>query len=159
MGQHAHMNPDLRTCCVFALCSALGFVATGWTPARAADDARQLVSMPEPARARLREEMLGNLRALQDIVESLAKGNVREAGAVAERELGTAAMGRNRALPLEARPGAHMPAAMHELGQQGHQAASAFARAAASGDRDRALMALPAVTGSCVACHHSYRVR
>lgn len=150
---------NLRTRHVCALGLVLGLAATGWPAARAADDARQLVSMPEPARARLREEMLGNLRALQEIFESLAKGNVREAGLVAERDLGVSAMGRNRAQPLEARPGAHMPAAMHELGLQGHQAATAFARAAASGDRDRALVALPAVTGSCVACHHSYRVR
>lgn len=151
------LNLRMRRVCAMGL--VLGLVATGWAPARAADDTRQLVTLPEPARARLREEMLGNLRALQDIFESLAKGDLREAGAVAERELGATAMGRNRALPLEARPGAHMPAAMHDLGLQGHQAATAFARAAASGDRDRALMALPAVTGSCVACHHTYRVR
>lgn len=123
------------------------------------DDARQWVTMPDAAKATLREEMLANMRALQDIVEGLAKGNVRDAGVVAERELGVTAMGRNRLLPIEARPGAHMPAAMHALGVQGHQAATAFARAAADGDRDRALAALPAVTASCVACHHAYRVR
>lgn len=131
-------------------------------PARAAgaaDDPRELVAMPEAARATLRKEMLGNLRAVQDIIEKLAQGSVREAGAVAEQELGVSAMGRNRLQPLEARPGAHMPPAMHMLGVQGHQAATAFAREASSGDLNRALAALPAVTGSCVACHHAYRLR
>lgn len=83
-----------------------GLAATGWARARATDDTRQRVPMPEPARAGLREERPGKLRARQDIFESLAKGDMHEAGVVAERERVATAMGRKRALPLEARPGA-----------------------------------------------------
>lgn len=122
-------------------------------------DVRQLAPLPDAARATLRDEMLGNLRAVHGIIELLAKGSVREAGTLAEQELGVTAMGRNRQLPLDARPGAHMPTAMHQLGVQGHQAATQFAREAASGDTARALAALPGITTSCIACHHAYRVR
>lgn len=125
----------------------------------AADDARQLVTLPATAQATLREEMLANLRVLNAILDLVAAGKTQEAGALAEEELGVTAMGKNRALPLEARPGAHMPPSMQGLGVAGHQAASEFARVAATGDRDKTVAALPKLTGSCVACHLSYRVR
>jgi cytochrome c556 len=48
---------------------------------------------------------------------------------------------------------------MHALGVEGHKAASEFARVAATGDRDKTVAALPKLTGACVACHYSYRVR
>ncbi len=51
-----------------------------------------------------------------------------------------------------------MPPAMHQLGIDGHRAASAFARIAASGDREKTLAALPTLTQACVACHHAYRL-
>lgn len=123
-----------------------------------AEDSRQGVALPAPAQAVLRQEMLDNLLAINDIVTLLADGKVTEAGAVAEQKLGISAMGKNRALPLEARPGAHMPLAMHEAGIAGHKAASEFAKAAAGGDRQQALARLPAVTGACVACHFAYRL-
>lgn len=140
----------------------LGGVAAGLVgPAHGAtpQDHRQLVTLPEASLVTLREEMLGNLRAVHQIVTLVSTGQLEEAGTLAERELGISAMGRNRVLPLEARPGAHMPAAMHALGIEGHQAASHFAREARSGDRARALTALSGLTTSCVACHHAYRVR
>lgn len=127
--------------------------------ARAAEDVRQLAPLPEAAAATLRAEMRGNLRALNEIVELLAADKVKEAGAVAEKELGLSAMGQHRNLPMDARPGPHMPPAMHGIGMEGHKAASAFAQAAASGDRAKALAALPAVTAGCVSCHHAYRIR
>lgn len=134
----------------------LALVAAG---AVQADDTRQLVTLPTPAQAVLREEMLGNLLAINEITTYLAEGKLAEAGRVAEEKLGVSAMGRNRALPLEARPGAHMPPAMHAIGISGHEAASAFARAAASGNREAALARLPGLTASCVACHYAYRLR
>ncbi len=128
-------------------------------PALAADDARQLVTLPAAAQATLREEMQANLRTLNAVLDLVAAGKTKEAGALAEEELGITAMGKNRSLPPEARPGMHMPPAMHGLGVAGHQAASEFARIAATGDRDKTIAALPKLTGSCVACHFSYRVR
>jgi hypothetical protein len=125
----------------------------------AAEDARQLASLPAAAEANLRAEMRANLLALNEILGLLATGKVKEAGELAEKELGLSAMGKYRSQPVDARPGPHMPAAMHIIGMDGHQAASEFARVAAGGDRERTIAALPSLTGACVACHYSYRVR
>jgi hypothetical protein len=89
----------------------------------------------------------------------LASGQVKEAGDLAEKKLGKSAMGKHRDKPFEARPGPHMPPAMHRLGMEGHQAASEFARIAATGDREKALAALPTLAAPCVSCHFSYRIR
>ena len=83
----------------------------------------------------------------------------QEAGQLAEASLGKSAMGKHRDKPFNARPGPHMPPAMHEIGIDGHTAASEFAKAAATGDREKALSLLPNLTGGCVACHYSWRTR
>jgi len=124
-----------------------------------AEDTRQLAELKPPAQETLRKEMLDNLIALNTIVTLLSAGQVKEAGEVAENSLGRSAMGNNAALPFEARPGPQMPREMHQLGVGGHLAATDFAQAAASGERDKALAALPALIGNCVACHAAYRIR
>lgn len=124
-----------------------------------AQDARQLAKLPAPAEATLREEMRDNLVALNEILSLAVAGKVKEAGEVAEKKLGTSTMGRHRSKPLDARPGPHMPAAMHELAVQGHRAATAFAVIAATGDREKTLAALPTLNNACVSCHLAYRVR
>ena len=138
---------------------ALVFALFLASTAAVADDARQLVKLPPPAQEALREEMLGNLVALNEVLSLLAAGKVREAGEAAETKLGLSAMGKHRDKPFDARPGPHMPPAMHGIGIDGHKAASEFAAAAKSGDRDKALTLLPNLTGACVACHFSYRTR
>lgn len=130
----------------------------GSAPARA-EDPRQLAKLPEPAMETLRLEMRDNLAALQEIVSLTIAGKVKEAGVVAETKLGLTTMGRHRSKPLEARPGPHMPPAMHDLGRQGHQDASAFAAVAATGDREKALAALPNLSRTCVSCHLAFRIR
>ncbi len=124
-----------------------------------AEDGRQLVRLPPPAQEALREEMQGNLVALNEILSLMAAGKVREAGEVAESKLGRSAMGKHRDKPFEARPGPYMPPAMHGIGMDGHQAASEFAAVAKTGDRDKALVLLPNLTSTCVACHFSFRTR
>lgn len=124
-----------------------------------ATDTRQLVELKPPARETLRQEMRDNLVALNTIITLLANNQVKEAGEVAEKELGRSAMGKNASKPFDARPGPQMPREMHQLGISGHMVATDFAKAAASGDRDKAMAELPAIVGSCVACHASYRTR
>lgn len=124
-----------------------------------AEDSRQLAKLTPQAQEVLRQEMLDNLIAINEILALVAANRIKEAGEVAETNLGRSAMGKNAKLPFEHRPGPQMPAAMHDLGRNGHMAASEFAAAAASGDRDRALAKLPGLTGNCVACHASYRTR
>lgn len=124
-----------------------------------AEDQRQLATLPLPAQETLRQEMLSNLVALNEILGLVATDKIKEAGTVAEQQLGLSVQGRNRDKPFEARPGPHMPAAMHALGMEGHRAASEFAKAAQAGERDRALALLPNLTNACVACHASWRIR
>ena len=138
-----------------ALFFALSLVST----AAVAEDTRQLAKLPAPAQEALREEMQGNLVALNEILSLIAAGKIKEAGEAAETKLGMSAMGKHRTKPLEARPGPHMPPAMHGIGMDGHQAASEFAAAAKAGDRDKALALLPNLTTACVACHFSFRTR
>ncbi len=138
--------------------ASVTFFALSGAPALAEDN-RQLATLPAAAQATLKQEMLDNLLAINDIIAMLGEGKVKEAGLLAEEKLGESAMGRNRALPIDARPGVHMPKAMHDLGILGHKAATTFAKAASTGDRDKALAALPGITGTCVACHYSYRTR
>jgi len=125
----------------------------------AAEDARQFAKLTPQAQETLRQEMFDNLLALNNILTLLAANQVKEAGEVAEKELGRGAMGKNAHLPFEARPGPQMPRDMHQIAISGHLAASDFALAAASGDREKALSALPAVTGVCITCHATYRTR
>ncbi len=125
----------------------------------AAEDTRQFAQLTPQAQETLRQEMLDNLLALNEILTLMTTNKVKEAGKVAEDRLGVSAMGKNARLPFDARPGPQMPPEMHNLGRQGHIAASEFARAAASGKRDRALAQLPSLTGACIACHASFRTR
>ena len=124
-----------------------------------AEDSRQLAPLPPAAQESLRQEMLDNLLAVNEVLSLIAVGKVEEAGAVAESKLGVSAMGKHRSKPLDARPGAHMPPAMHGIGMEGHQAVSEFAAVAKTGDRDKALALLPNIATACVGCHFSYRSR
>jgi hypothetical protein len=139
----------------FALCLMAALLSG---QALAADN-RQIATLPPAAQEALREEMLGNLLAINEILTLMAAGKLTEAGEAAEKSLGQSAMGKHRGKPLDARPGAHMPPAMHQIGMDSHRAASEFAKAAASGDREKALAELPKLTGGCVACHYSWRTR
>ncbi|MDP2808917.1 MAG: cytochrome c [Rhodocyclaceae bacterium] len=126
----------------------------------AAEDSRQLVKMSPDARATMRTEMLDNQLALHQIIGALADGKYADAADIAEKELGISAMGKHRRLPSNARPGMFMPDDMHAIGRAGHVAASDFAKVArGGGDTGKALAALQAVTGACVACHRSYRTQ
>ena len=122
-----------------------------------AEDVRQLVEMPPGAQALIREEMRDNVFALNAIIGLLAEGKLEEAGRLAEREMGTSAMGRFRGNPSA--PGRHMVPEMRKLGRGMHFAASEFADATAVGDLPDALAALKVLTDKCAACHAAYRVR
>ena len=125
---------------------------------QAAEDTRQLAPMPAPAEANLRAEMRASLLALNEILGLVAAGKLKEAGELAEKELGLSAMGRHRGQPFDARPGPHMPPAMHRIGIDGHPAASDFARIAARADREKTIAALPSLTSACVGSPYSYRL-
>jgi hypothetical protein len=124
-----------------------------------AEDGRELVPMPPAAQAALRQEMLDNLTALNEVLSLVGASKFPEAGEVAEKKLGVSAMGKHRGNPVDARPGAHMPEAMHNIGVQGHMAASEFAVAAKAGEYPRAMSLLPNLTTACVGCHSAWRIQ
>lgn len=144
--------------CIFAL-FCLSTAAVVHAGPAVAEDTRQLVKLPVPAQESLRQEMLDNLVAVNEALTLVAEGKVREAGEAAEAKLGMSAMGKHRMKPFDARPGPHMPPAMHGIGIDGHKAVSEFAAVAKTGDRDKALALLPNLTAACVGCHFSYRTR
>ena len=124
-----------------------------------AEDQRQLATLPRPAQEVLRLEMLDNLVSLNEILTLVAAGKFKDAGETAEQKLGLSAQGKHRGKPFDARPGPHMPPAMHALGMEGHKSASEFARIAASGEYNKTVAALPRLTSACVSCHAVYRIR
>jgi hypothetical protein len=135
-----------------------GILSLAWS-ARAAEDTRQLIKMSPEARVEMRAEMLDFQTALHSIIGALGEGKLAEAADAAEQQMGLSAMGRHRNAPANARPGMYMPNDMHAIARGMHAAASDFAKAARTGDLGKALTALPAVTGACVACHRVYRTQ
>ena len=123
------------------------------------EDPRQLVAMPPLQQALLREEMLDNLGALNEIIGLVANDKLAEAADVAEKRLGHSSMGKHAARTRGMGPGRFMPEAMRNIGLSMHDAASDFARTAKAGDRAAALAQLQQVTGACVACHAAFRTR
>jgi hypothetical protein len=128
--------------------------------AHAEEDHRQFVQMPPAAQAVLRAEMIDMQLALHEIIGLLAEGKAKEAAVVAEGRIGNGARGTRHAGHQPGQmPGRHMPEAMRRLAWSMHDAGSEFAAAAQGGDAGKALVALPKITGSCVACHASFRTR
>jgi len=139
-------------------------IAVPLAPTFAADaDGRMLVEMPAEARAEMRAEMLDFQTALHSIISALVERNYADAADIAEKQMGVSAMGRHRNAPPNARPGMFMPNDMHAISRGMHISASDFAKAARAtpkaGNPLKALAALQAVTGACVACHRSYRTQ
>jgi hypothetical protein len=122
------------------------------------NDARQLVSFPEPLRRHTMSNMRDHLQTLGEIQHLLSVAAFDKASAVAESRLGMSS------LQLH---GSHevakfMPKGMQDLGTSMHRSASQFARAATeasvTGDLKGPLAALSTLTQNCVACHATYRL-
>lgn len=120
-------------------------------------DLRQFVTLPEQARHLMRADMLDHLAALNEIIGHLAENKFADAAEVAEKRMGNSSMGKHRATGMG--PGRFMPLEMRNLGWAMHDAASEFSRIAAEGDMKKAHSALQKLTGTCVACHYSYRTQ
>ena len=133
-------------------------VSTPQSEIKSADgDHRQLVSMPDQARQLMRKDMLDHLSALNEIISHLAENNLATAANVAETRMGKSSMGKHRASGMG--PGRFMPLEMRNIGWGMHEAATEFSKAAQEGNLNNAYSALQKVTGSCVACHYTYRTR
>lgn len=123
-------------------------------------DHRHLVEMPTLQRELLREEMQEHLIAYQRILELLARGELAQAGEMAENTMGISTMGKHAAATRGlGGPGRFMPDAMRQMGFAMHESATEFAKVAEQGDLQEALKALHELTATCVACHMSFRTR
>jgi len=121
------------------------------------NDPRTLVTMPDQARNLMRQDMLNNLSALNQIIAFLADNKFDEAAELSETILGRSAMGKYRGTGMG--PGRFMTPEMRNIGWNMHEAASEFSIIAKQGDLKSAYSALPKITSTCVACHAKFRTR
>jgi len=119
------------------------------------DDARQFVEMPEMAKKILRQRMLNNLIALNQILGLLADGKLKDAAGIAETQIGNWRIGGGTGMG----PGKFMPIGMRQIGMTMHKSVDEFAQMARTGETTKAYAALQNITAICVACHASYRTQ
>lgn len=131
-------------------------------PASAAEDGRELVSMPAPMQAHMLANMRDHLLALDGMLAALARGDVNEAGRIAESRIGMSSLddhGASHMAPF-------MPEGMRAAGTAMHRAASRLVLAAQQADieqsyaaQQKVFGALQEITAACNACHAGYRLR
>ena len=116
------------------------------------------VHFPDELRRHTLANMRDHLATLQQIEQSLARGEFDRAAEISEHRLGLSSLELHGAHDVAQ----YMPSAMQDIGTGMHRAASRFsiaaANAGASGDIRGALETLSAVTAQCVACHSAYRL-
>lgn len=123
--------------------------------ARAAEDPRQMVEMPEMMQEHMLSNMRDHMAAINEILDHMGNGELDKAAEIAESRLGMSS--------LESHGASHMakfmPDGMQHAGTNMHQAASRFALKAQEGEPLSAYRSLSKVTSTCVACHSRYRIR
>jgi len=120
-------------------------------------DFRTLVEIPEKPLLILQEDMLDHLAVLNEINRFLGENDLKSAAEVAETGMGRSLLSKYQ--DEDMRPGRFMPKEMREIGWELHNAASQFAKVARQGNLQKTLLAYHRITGTCVACHYSYRTR
>ena len=134
----------------------------GLAGAGQAQDARELVRLPQP----MQEHMLGNMRdhlvTLNEIIGHLADGKFDQAAKLAEQRLGMSSLGLHGAAHMAQ----FMPQPMQDIGTSMHRAASRLAIVLQDTSVSPTLdtmrdvnRALHEVTTTCTACHASYKIR
>ena len=120
-------------------------------------DLRTFVDIPENPRQILLEDMLDHLAVLNEINHYIAKNDLNSAAEVAETGMGRSLLSKYQ--DEEMRPGRYMPKEMREIGWELHNAATQFGKVARTGNLQETMVAYHRITGTCVACHFSYRIR
>ncbi|NJL07981.1 MAG: hypothetical protein HC900_06750 [Methylacidiphilales bacterium] len=133
----------------------LGAVLTLAALPALAEDSRTKLDLPPDMREQFMQEMRNHMAALDGVIQLLAGGQPKEAGALARKEM---AMGHGRGF------GRYMPIEFRELGLAYHRSAEEFARltdklpAKPSAEQWVELMGgLGAVTANCAGCHGAFR--
>lgn len=131
--------------------------AGGDAPVEQFTDFRTLVEIPEKPRLILQEDMLDHLAVLNEINHYLADNDLKSAAEVAQSGMGRSLLSKYQNQDM--RPGRYMPKEMREIGYELHNAAADFAMVARQGNLQKTMEAYHRITGACVACHYSYRIR
>ena len=131
--------------------------AAGEAPVEQFTDFRTLVEIPEKPRLILQEDMLDHLAVLNEINHYLADNDLKSAAEVAQSGMGRSLLSKYQ--DQDMRPGRYMPKEMREIGYELHNAAADFAMVARQGNLQKTMEAYHRITGACVACHYSYRIR
>lgn len=139
---------------ILAQTGMLLLIMTG-ASAVADNDRRQLVQLPQMMQQHMMSNMRDHLMALNEILISMGKGELDQAGEIAERRLGMSSLEKHGASHMAG----FMPEAMRQAGTAMHKAASRFALKAEEGDLLPAYKMLSEVTATCVSCHAQYRIR
>lgn len=137
---------------------AAGLVLTALAaPAAKAEDSRTAVDLPPDVRTQFLEHMRTHMNALNDVVQLMAQGKIREAGSTAHKEM---AIGQGQGF------GRYMPPEFREMGFEYHRAADDFARIASevpeppdAAGWSKLVDGLAKVTVRCNACHAVFRVK
>ncbi len=119
----------------------------------AEEDKRKLVEMPKMMQQHQLANMRDHLKAINEILMNMGKGDLDKAADIAEYRLGMSSLSLHGA--------SHMakviPKEMGAIGTSMHKAASRFALKAQEGDALPAYKVLQEVTAACVACHAGYK--
>ncbi len=126
-------------------------------PAAAEEDPRTAVDLPPDVKTQFLEHMRTHVNALNNVVQLMAEGKIRDAGSTARKEM---AIGQGRGF------GRYMPPEFREMGFEYHRAADDFARIASEVPEppdaaawSKLVDGLAKITVRCNACHAVFRVK
>ncbi len=127
------------------------------TVSAAAEDSRMAIDLPPDVKVQFLEHMRTHMISLNDVIQLMANGKIREAGALARKEM---AIGAGKGF------GRFMPPEFREIGFEFHKAADDFARATAdlpeppdAAAWSKAMNGLAGITMRCNGCHAAFRVK
>ena len=137
---------------------AAGFVLSAIaTPAAKAEDTRTAVDLPPDVKTQFLEHMRTRENSLNNVVQLMSEGKIREAGSTARKEM---AIGEGQGF------GRYMPPEFREMGFEFHRAADDFARIASEVPEppdatgwSKLVGGLAKITVRCNACHAVFRVK
>ncbi len=127
-----------------------------------AQDARELVKLPEPMQEHMLSNMRDHLVSLNEIIGDVSEGKFDQAAKVAEQRLGMSSLPAHDAAhmaPFFPKPMQDMGTSMHHAGSRlviVLQNASITPGAQSMQEIDHALHE---VTSACTSCHAAYRIR
>jgi hypothetical protein len=127
-----------------------------------AQDARQLVQLPEPMQEHMLSNMRDHLASLNEIIGDVSDGKFDEAAKVAEQRLGMSS--------LTAHDAAHMapffPKPMQDMGTGMHHAGSRLVIVLQNASITPGAQSMQEInhslhelTAACTSCHAAYRLR